>query len=54
MGRIVPGRRVAILDAELTEVAVGEAGQIASAADDPITMLGYWNRPDASSTAGAS
>lgn len=47
VGRIVPGRRVAILDADLREVAVGEAGQIASAADDPITMLGYWNRPDA-------
>jgi acetyl-CoA synthetase len=47
IGRLVPGRRVVILDDDLRPVAVGEEGQIASSADDPITMLGYWGRPEA-------
>ena len=47
VGRLVPGRRVAVLDDDLRPVAPGVEGQIASSADDPITMLGYWERPEA-------
>ena len=47
IGRQVPGRRVAVLDADLRPVPPGEEGQIASSAEDPITMLGYWGRPEA-------
>lgn len=47
VGRLVPGRRVAVLDDDLRPVAAGEEGQIASSADDPITMLRYWGRPEA-------
>jgi acetyl-CoA synthetase len=46
IGRAVPGRRIAILDADGTELAAGESGEIALAADDPIVMLGYHGRPD--------
>ncbi|MGE0253762.1 MAG: AMP-binding protein [Alphaproteobacteria bacterium] len=50
LGRAVPGRDVAILDAGGNRVAAGELGDICMAAPDPIHFLGYWNRPDA--TAG--
>lgn len=45
IGRIMPGRRVAILDEELNTVPNGTVGQIVSSADDPITMLRYWGKP---------
>ncbi len=47
IGRIVPGRTVTVLDDDLRPLPPGEEGQIASSADDPITMLGYWERPEA-------
>lgn len=47
IGRIVPGRTVAVLDDDLRPLPPGEEGQIASSADDPITMIGYWERPEA-------
>jgi acetyl-CoA synthetase len=47
LGRPYPGRQIALLDEELQPVAVGEPGQIAVAASDPVCMLGYWNQPDA-------
>ena len=46
IGRAVPGRRIAILDADCNVLPPGESGEIALAADDPIVMLGYWHRPD--------
>jgi acetyl-CoA synthetase len=46
IGRAVPGRRIAILDDAGRELPPGESGEIALAADDPIVMLGYWQRPD--------
>lgn len=46
LGRPYPGRRIALLDDELTPVAPGEPGQIAVATDDPVCMLGYWNAPE--------
>jgi|MDTC01.2.fsa_nt_gb acetyl-CoA synthetase len=47
VGRIMPGRTVAIVDEELNPLPRGEVGQIVSSADDPITMLGYWGKPEA-------
>ena len=45
LGRPYPGRRVALLDDALAPVALGEPGQIAVAADDPVCMLGLLERP---------
>lgn len=45
VGRVNPGRFIAILDRQGFEVATGDRGEIAVWADDPITMLGYWNQP---------
>lgn len=45
VGRVNPGRLIAILDRQGVEVAPGVRGEIAVWADDPITMLGYWNQP---------
>jgi acetyl-CoA synthetase len=47
IGRPVPGHRVAIVDDAGTELAVGEAGQIAIAQPDPVMFLGYWNDEEA-------
>ncbi|OEC97916.1 MULTISPECIES: AMP-binding protein [unclassified Rhizobium] len=41
-GKPVPGHRVAIVDADGHEVAVGETGQIAIRRPDPVMFLGYW------------
>ena len=46
IGRAIPGRRIAILGADGGELPAAESGEIALAADDPIVMLGYWQRPD--------
>ncbi len=45
VGRVNPGRLIAILDRQGLEVPAGVRGEIAVWADDPITMLGYWNQP---------
>ncbi|MBI5018611.1 MAG: AMP-binding protein [Deltaproteobacteria bacterium] len=47
IGKAVPGHRVAIVDDRGIPVPDGEAGQIAVAAPDPVTFLGYWQRPEA-------
>ncbi len=46
VGRPVPGRRVAILDAAGKPVPAGVSGEIVMRHEDPITMLGYWNLPE--------
>ncbi|MFQ5984832.1 MAG: acyl-CoA synthetase [Alphaproteobacteria bacterium] len=46
IGRIVPGRRVIVLDGEGRQLPPGELGEIAVGREDPIVMLGYWNGPD--------
>ncbi len=46
MGRAVPGHDVRVLGAG-GEPVVGEEGEIAVRAPDPVFMLEYWNRPDA-------
>ncbi len=46
MGRSLPGHDVRILDDEGRPV-VGVQGEIAVRAPDPVFMLEYWNRPDA-------
>jgi acetyl-CoA synthetase len=47
LGRPYPGHVVAVLDAEQRPVAVGELGELAVRADDPVCMLGYWQAPEA-------
>lgn len=47
LGRSLPGHRVAIVDDDGQEVAPGTVGNIAVRRPDPVMMLGYWNRPDA-------
>jgi acetyl-CoA synthetase len=47
LGRPYPGHEVAILDAQQQPVPVGEVGEIALRADDPVCMLRYWNAPEA-------
>jgi acetyl-CoA synthetase len=46
MGRPMPGHHLAVLDDDATPV-VGVEGEIAVRSPDPVMMLGYWNRPDA-------
>ncbi len=46
MGRALPGHDVRVLDDDGRPV-VGEEGEIAVRAPDPVFMLRYWNRPDA-------
>jgi len=46
MGRAIPGHDVVVLDDEGNPV-VGEQGEIAARAPDPVFMLRYWDRPDA-------
>jgi acetyl-CoA synthetase len=50
LGRPYPGRRTAVLDDDLRAVPLGEQGQLAVGAEDPVCMLEYWNQPAA--TAG--
>ncbi|MBW3098311.1 acyl-CoA synthetase [Pseudohoeflea coraliihabitans] len=42
MGRVYPGRIVAIIDEEGKPVADGEVGEIAARQDDRTLFLGYW------------
>ncbi len=51
LGRPYPGHEVAIVDDGGRPLTAGELGVIAVRRGDPVIMLGYWNRPDA--TAGA-
>ncbi len=46
MGRAIPGHDVRVLDDDGTPV-VGRPGEIAVRAPDPVFMLRYWNRPEA-------
>ncbi len=46
MGRAVPGHEVRVLDDDGSPV-VGTQGEIAVRGPDPVFMLEYWNRPDA-------
>lgn len=48
MGRALPGHEVAVLD-EFGQRLVGEVGEICVRSPDPVMMLHYWNRPDATS-----
>ncbi len=53
MGRAYPGHRVAVIDEEGQECAVGVPGDVAlhrfdmHGDPDPIFFLGYWNQPEA-------
>jgi acetyl-CoA synthetase len=42
IGRLVPGHRVAVVDAKGREVEAGETGEIAVQRPDPVMFLGYW------------
>ena len=46
MGRAIPGHEVVIQD-ERGNRLLGEEGEICVRAPDPVMMLGYWNRPEA-------
>jgi len=46
MGRAVPGHEVAVLDEDGKRL-VGEEGEVCVLSPDPVMMLGYWNRPEA-------
>ncbi|MGE0282902.1 MAG: AMP-binding protein [Rhizobiaceae bacterium] len=41
-GKAVPGHRVAVIDADGTELPRGQVGQIAVQRPDPVMFLGYW------------
>ena len=48
MGFAVPGHALEVLDQDTgAPLAVGEQGDIAVAAPDPVMFLRYWNRPEA-------
>lgn len=51
LGRPYPGHEVAIVGEERGERPRGELGVIAVRRGDPVIMLGYWNRPDATRAA---
>jgi acetyl-CoA synthetase len=42
IGRLVPGHRVAVVDAKGREVEAGETGEIAVQRPDPVMFLRYW------------
>jgi len=46
MGRAIPGHDVEVQDDDGRRVR-GAVGEICVRQPDPVTMLGYWNRPDA-------
>lgn len=50
LGRPLPGHTVAIVDDDGNEVPPGTVGNISIRHPDPLMMLGYWKRPEA--TAG--
>ncbi len=47
MGLPVPGHDVAVLGPEDRPVAAGEVGEICVTTPDPVMMLRYWNKPEA-------
>ena len=47
MGVPVPGHDVRIIDGDGRPLPAGTVGQIAVRQPDPVTMLEYWNNPDA-------
>lgn len=47
IGKAAPGHKVAIVDESGDAVRNGGIGNIAVRVPDPVTFLGYWNRPDA-------
>jgi acetyl-CoA synthetase len=47
IGKAAPGHEVAIVDGNGSAVRNGQIGNIAVRAPDPVTFLGYWNRPEA-------
>lgn len=49
IGKAVPGHLVSILDEDGRHVAVDQIGHIAVRSPDPVMMLEYWKRPDATS-----
>lgn len=46
MGRVIPGHDIEIQDEAGTRL-IGELGEICVRSPDPVAMLCYWNRPDA-------
>jgi acetyl-CoA synthetase len=46
MGRAIPGHDVQVQDEDGRRL-IGEVGEIVVRSPDPVMMLGYWNRPDA-------
>ena len=50
MGKVYPGREVAIVDETGQRVKPGEIGQIVVRPGDPTQMLGYWNNPEATAS----
>ena len=46
MGRAIPGHDVEVQDDDGNRL-IDEVGEIVVKAPDPVMMLGYWNRPDA-------
>jgi acetyl-CoA synthetase len=46
MGKALPGHTVAVLDDDGNRV-IGEEGEICVQSPNPVMMLEYWNRPDA-------
>jgi acetyl-CoA synthetase len=51
LGRPYPGHDVAIVDDGGHVLGAGQLGVIALRRGDPVLMLGYWNRPDATAAA---
>lgn len=51
LGKPYPGHQVAIIDDQGRPMPAGELGMIALRRGDPVIMLGYWNRPDATRAA---
>lgn len=51
LGRPYPGHEVAIVADDGAVLPPGELGVIAVKRGDPVIMLGYWNRPDATAAA---
>lgn len=51
LGKPYPGHEVAVVDDDGKVLAPGELGVIAVRRGDPVVMLGYWGRPDATESA---
>ncbi|MBF9044017.1 AMP-binding protein [Rhodobacterales bacterium HKCCE4037] len=47
MGLAVPGHEVAVLGPGDKPVGAGDVGEVCVAAPDPVMMLRYWNKPEA-------